>query len=164
MNTTFSKMGKIFAGIATLIGILGGLYALYPLYQNYKTPDMKGRWRFTFHIKSSSYKPYVGKSSGYKIYVSQESEKIKCDGEMCWIDDEEIPFSQHIPITMEGQIDGENMSLNYTQKGAKRTTVGELQLKLMPDKNLWKGTFSGTAANTSGTVEAEKILDLYITE
>lgn len=75
---------------------------------------------------------------------------------MWWVNNVEIPYKQHTPITLEGKVDGEEVILSYTEMGARRKTVGEIKLK-MNSEELAEGDFSGTAANASGTAKAEKL-------
>jgi hypothetical protein len=150
------KSKKIKGGILFLAAIIGIPSGIYGYYKHLTTKSIQGQWKITCHINSSSYRPYIGKSSGFKIYFIQEQDKVKGKGEMCWVDDKEIPYSQHVPIIVEGKVDGKKIILNYTQKGEKRTTVGEIDLSAN-SVNVFEGTFSGTAADTKGTAIAERM-------
>ncbi|HEX8517231.1 MAG TPA: hypothetical protein VF868_13625 [Bacteroidia bacterium] len=150
------KSAKAKGTILFLIALIGILPVVTGYYKYWRTKNVNGKWKITCHIKSSTYKAYVGKSSGFKIYLTQDDDKIKGQGEMWWVDDKEIPYEQHLPITVEGKVDGENMVLSYTQVGSKRTTVGEMVLNTSGGDVL-NGSFSGTAADAKGTVTAERI-------
>lgn len=155
-NVWKRKSTKIVASIGFIATIIGIIPTVSYYYKSWKTKDIHGKWKITCYIKSSSYRSYIGKSSGFKIYFTQEEGKICGKGEMCWVDDKEIPYEQHVPITIEGKADGEKIILSYVQNGARRTTVGEFNLEV-DSENILKGTFSGTAADSKGTVIAERI-------
>ncbi|MCW3104458.1 MAG: hypothetical protein JWO09_2898 [Bacteroidetes bacterium] len=108
-----AKLAGIIGVTAGILSILGGLEVFY---LKMTTKDFSGQWKITCNIKTSTYQPYIGKSSGWKVFFTQNGDKLNGRGEMTWIDDKEIPFSQHSPITMEGIVDGDEITLNYTMQ------------------------------------------------
>lgn len=155
MKTLFNKLGKTGAIVATIIGILTGLIALNEEWCNFKQKEISGEWKIKCNIENSSYKAYIGKSCGFKIFFNQQEKNLKGVGEMCWVNDDEIPFSEHIKIDLEGKINKDDVEITYTQYGQKRTTSGTMKLKLISELEM-EGVFSGTAANSDGTVKAIK--------
>jgi len=149
-----AKLAGIIGVTAGILSILGGLEVYY---LKMTTKDFSGQWKITCNIKASSYRLYIGKSTGWKVFFTQTGDKLYGRGEMTWVDDKEIPFSQHSPITMDGTVDGDEITLNYTISGERRLSYGEIKL-MMDSDVLAQGTFSGTAANSSGSSVAEKIL------
>ena len=88
------------------------------------------------------------------MFFIQDGEKIKGEGEMFWIDDQEIPYTQHSRIIMEGMVEDEYVKIAYTQFGERRTTSGSMKLRITSDNEM-TGTFEGTAANSKGVVNAK---------
>jgi hypothetical protein len=136
--------------------IVGAVPIIIGYYQYLRISTLEGSWKVTCHIQSSSLKRYIGKSTGYKIFFAQDGDQVSGQGEMWWIDDKEIPFKQHVPLTLSGKVDGDLIRLTYSQEGAIRTTVGEIVLKEMQDGR-FEGTFAGTAADSKGIAVAEQI-------
>jgi|GEM_PF-3689190 len=140
-------------GILTLPSLLYGDYCWYN--SQIHTHQLDGEWKFTFAIQSSSMKAYVGKSAGYKLYIQQNGNIVNGKGEKWWIDDKEIPYSQHDRLEFVGSLNEETVTANYTLYGTKRTSTGTFNIKLNEDNNM-EGGFSGTAANTQGRLLANK--------
>lgn len=155
MKKVIKHLGKTGTVVATLLTIIGGLASVYTLYRSYKCKNITGTWKINCHINSSTYKAYIGKSSGYRISFIQQGEKLTGSGEMFWIDDQVIPYTQHIQIQMEGIVDGEEIRITYTLFGQERTTSGSMKLNIADNK--MTGVFDGTAANSRGTVNAEML-------
>jgi hypothetical protein len=60
------------------------------------------------------------------------------------------------PVSVVGTIDGDRLTLNFTERGARRQTQGKFDLLLEEDGKL-RGRFSSTAARSSGRVEARRL-------
>ncbi len=153
-----SKSKRMIEMILLITAIIGVCPIISSAYNKFHTKGFNGKWKITCNIKNSTLQRYIGRSSGWKIFFIQDGDKVSGKGEMFWVDNKEIPYSQHIPITMEGKIDGNNMILTYTQYGEKRVSYGEIKLKI-DEEEIAEGNFSGTAANTSGTSKAEKLAE-----
>ena len=59
-------------------------------------------------------------------------------------------------ISVNGTIDGDRLQLRFTEHGVRRTTGGTFDLTVDPNGKL-HGRFASNAANSSGTVEAERM-------
>lgn len=150
---------KIFVTIIAVISSLAGIASLifYLIDKHSENPqDISGNWEMKFKIEKSSYIPYIDKSMTFKLFFTQEKNKIEAKGEKWWIDDVEIPFEQHDPMELKGSIKGNKFTCTYTLKGTKRTTFGNIEAELSEDTKIITGVFTGTAADTKGSVFGKK--------
>ena len=60
------------------------------------------------------------------------------------------------PISVAGTIDGDRLTLTFTERGTRRPTQGKFVL-LLDESGAMRGRFSSNAARSSGTVEARRI-------
>lgn len=110
-----------------------------------------------FEIEKSSLKRYIGKSSTFKVHIRMSNKELEANGEMWQVDDQDIPYSQHIPIEIKGVKKGRNFECTYIQYGAIRTTTGSFKARLDQKSGRLVGKYSGTAANTSGPMTGWRI-------
>jgi hypothetical protein len=54
-------------------------------------------------------------------------------------------------------VDGRNVTLQFTERGAKRSTNGSFSWQLSADRTALRGSFQSTAANTSGSSLARRM-------
>lgn len=146
-------MGFI-TGMFTVIGSIYGAVNYFA--DTVGKKEINGEWKLTFYIESSTLKRYIGKSSGNRIVVTTDNEKFKAKGERWWVDDVEIPYSEHDIIEFEGQLKGSDLTATYTLYGQKRTSVGSIKMKVVNNDSMF-GSFTGTAANTSGKATAVRL-------
>ena len=156
MTNIFKRLGKTGTAVATILTIITGFLALLPVYHSLTRKNLNGKWKITCNIESSTYRTYIGKSSGFRVSFKQDGDNIKGEGETCWIDDKEIPSSQHTIITMEGNLDGDDLYVTYVLHGARRQSSGFMKLKIVSDKEM-TGTFDGTAASAKGVASAQML-------
>lgn len=146
---------KAFSFIATILSIVLACYVIKDRYFG-TLPNISGNWEIKFNINESSYIPYIGKSMTFKLFFTQVNNEIEAKGEKWWIDDIEIPFEQHDPLELKGTIEGDKLVCTYTLKGIKRTTYGNLDILISKDTRRVEGKFTGTVADTKGTINGMK--------
>jgi hypothetical protein len=143
-------------GISLLLIIIFGLPSLSSYLETREPIDITGEWKMMFEINESSYNPYIGNKSGYKVYFVQKDREIKGDGES-WEFDSDLKYDIHRPIIFNGKISKYSVSANYTLYGKNRTTYGIINLKVDPNDKFMEGDFSGTGADVKGVVKAYKL-------
>ncbi len=150
------KWAWIGSTIGILLTIIFGLPALIDFYQNREPVDVSGNWKFIFHVSESSYQPYVGTDSGYKIFLKQKDQEIEGVGES-WEFESDLNFDSHRPISFDGKIEGRNIHATYTLTGKERTTYGSIDLKVSKDGNSMEGEFLGTGADVNGILSVKRL-------
>ncbi|HEY6342020.1 MAG TPA: hypothetical protein VIY49_11045 [Bryobacteraceae bacterium] len=164
---SFRKVGKIIAatvaGIAAIAGLMANLSSIGAFFQ----PSLSGQWRLTLTIRQSSYKEYIGQSATFQVFLVYDGNNLNGSGEKIQVDGKDIPVGQHQPITMTGEISGSQVIFSYREKpgpdGKARETSGQFVLDIIRHGILnrtasrMQGTFSGTAAATTGTAVATKL-------
>lgn len=124
--------------------------------------NLSGEWILTNTIEQTSYSNYQGLRLGYRIYLQQDGNSLKGNGEKRWENGVEISSpTARTPIYLEGTISGDSVTLNITEVGAKRTTAGQITLTVHPDTNTLDGSFSSNAADSSGSSYVEKNSNSY---
>ncbi|HMW01292.1 MAG TPA: protein kinase [Acidobacteriota bacterium] len=124
--------------------------------------DLSGEWILTNTIEHTSYSAYEGLRLGYRIYLQQDGNSLKGNGEKRWENGVEISSpTARTPIYLEGTISGDSVTLNITEVGAKRTTAGQITLTVHPETNTLDGRFSSNAADSSGAAYIEKNSNTY---
>ena len=161
---SFWKPSKIITAGLALIAAVAGLIANVQGIADFLQPSLSGQWLLTVKNVESSYKPYVGMTSSFQVFLLHDGHTLKGDGEKVQVDGKDIPIAQHQPISVSGEVAGGNVILKYTEKPgpdkAARPTSGEFRLKTVGSGLLsrhvarMEGSFWGTAAATSGTAVA----------
>jgi hypothetical protein len=156
-STFTAKIKDNVAFIASLISIVTFISTLIAWYSlRSESCNINGEWKFTFSIESSSMKSYIGKSAGYKIFIHQDGNKINGKGDKWWVDNIEIPYSQHDRFEFDGSDKNKLFNGNYVLYGTLKTTEGGFEMKIIND-SVMIGVFAGTAADTKGHVIATRI-------
>lgn len=112
--------------------------------------ELTGRWIVTIRIDKSDLERYRGIEYTFNILLRQKGERLSGIGEKWKTNGVVLKGFARAPISVEGEVDGKKVAVSYTEKGAKRTSVGQFILELTDDRTM-VGTVSGTAANSSGT-------------
>jgi hypothetical protein len=164
----FWKPGRIaalaFTALTTAAALIANVQGISGFVTGLFQPSFTGPWLFTQTIKQSSYKPYIGMTMTFQVYLHQDGGKLTGDGEKIQVDGKPIPPRQHQPIIVSGQLSGDDLNLEFQEKagpdGAARPTMGEFSFKVVRSGvfnrqvGRLEGTFSGTAAAGSGTAVA----------
>jgi penicillin-binding protein 1A len=121
------------------------------------TADLSGWWEMTNTIQSTNYESYKGLRLSYRVQLEQEGDRIVGRGQKWSEDGHSLSSSARTPITVTGTVDGRKVTLQFTERGAKRTTTGGFSWTLSPDRTTLRGTFWSTAADTSGSSLARRM-------
>jgi hypothetical protein len=115
-----------------------------------------GSWDLATNVESASYKAYHGMRLGYRVRLEQEGNRITGAGQKWTENGRELGPNARTPIKLEGTTDGQRLTLNFTEQGARRPSNGKFVLHVTEDGVL-RGRFSSTAARSSGTAEARPL-------
>ncbi|HEX5757780.1 MAG TPA: PBP1A family penicillin-binding protein [Thermoanaerobaculia bacterium] len=118
---------------------------------------LSGWWEVTNRIESTSFAAYQGLRLGYRIRLQQDGDRLSGDGEKWSEDGRTLPAAQRTPILLSGRIDGENVTLDFTEHGARRITNGTFTWRLSADGSGLSGSFASTAADTRGSSRGRRI-------
>jgi cytoskeletal protein RodZ len=120
------------------------------------TPDVTGSWRLATHVESSSLARFEGLKLGYEVQLEQEGDRVRGSGRKISENGEGIGARAQTPVTVNGTIDGDRLTLNFVERGTRRPTQGKFVL-LVDDSGTLRGRFSSNAARSSGRVEAHRV-------
>ncbi len=147
---------RVIGGIGTIVGAILGISSLYNWYNQKTIEDISGIWKVSYAIDETTYVPYKGLQIGYTIFIQQEGTNLKGIGEKISENGQVLPASAKTPIKVNGTFDGENVLLTVEEKGKKRESSGMIKLKVLGNHDsVFEGTFSTTAANSSGKCMVE---------
>jgi penicillin-binding protein 1A len=119
--------------------------------------DLSGWWEMTNTIQSTNYADFKGLRLGYRIQIEQEGDRLVGRGQKWSENGRTLPAGARSPITVTGSVDGRNVTLQFTERGAKRSTNGSFSWQLSADRTALRGSFQSTAANTSGSSLARRM-------
>lgn len=115
--------------------------------------EVTGTWRLATQVESSSYASYSGLLLGYEVQLQQDGDRVTGTGRKIIENGKGIDSRGQTPITVTGLVDGDRLTLSFTERGARRSTQGTF--KLMRDTDgLLRGRFTSNAARSAGSVEA----------
>ena len=118
--------------------------------------DVSGSWALATHVESSSYGPFQGLDLGYEIQLKQAGGRVTGAGRKVTERGSGIASRAQTRVQLAGSIDGDRLTLTFTERGARRPTQGKFVL-LLDEDGMLRGRFSSTAARSSGTVEAHRV-------
>ena len=118
--------------------------------------SISGAWLLSNEVQSTSYAPFRGLRLSYRAQLVQDGAKIVGSGVKWAENGRTLPDSQRTPIAFEGRIENRTISLRFTEQGKLRTSRGVLTWSLAPDGEEMHGTFSSTAASSSGVSSARR--------
>jgi hypothetical protein len=106
---------------------------------------------------SGMYSAYQGLRLGYRVQLEQDGDRITGRGQKWSESGRQVSAGARSPIILSGRIDGRHVTLQYTERGARRATSGSFSFNLSPDGDALRGSFSSTAADASGGSVARKM-------
>jgi hypothetical protein len=109
-----------------------------------------GEWRITNIVGTTSFRPYSGLKLGYRVFLNQQRADVAGTGEKWSENGVDIPPSQRTPITT-GSINGDQIAATFIEEGSRRRTTGTFRWRLTPTGNEFTGSFTSTAASSSGS-------------
>jgi hypothetical protein len=117
--------------------------------------DLSGVWTLDTRIESSSYRDYHGLQLGYRLELRQDGSRVTGTGVKTLENGRTLGSKSQTPILLRGILDGERLTLTFTERGLQRTTDGRMVLEVYDDGVL-RGRFASSAARSSGTAEARR--------
>jgi penicillin-binding protein 1A len=119
--------------------------------------DLSGWWEMTNTIQSTNYDTYKGLRLTYRVQLEQDGDRITGRGQKWEEDGRRLVSSARSPITVRGKVEGRNVVLTFTERGAKRSTSGGFTWTLSADRTALRGSFWSTAAATRGSSLARRM-------
>lgn len=144
---------KAIVGVLTTIALV---FSCWQAYDYFRTPDVSGEWFITLKVEESSMKAYIGDEHGIKMFLTQTDKSVSGYGEKWTYNGKRLDANTHIKMDFQGNVKANDLILTYTLYGSKSETKGTMKFHIS-DKNTMNGNFSGTAANSKGTVAAERV-------
>jgi penicillin-binding protein 1A len=119
--------------------------------------DLSGWWELTNTIASTNYPAYRGLRLTYRLQLEQDGNRLTGRGQKWAEEGAPVSAAARSPISVTGRIEGNRVTLQFTERGAKRSTTGSFAWTLAPNGNALHGTFWSTAADTSGGSMARRM-------
>ena len=112
--------------------------------------DLSGWWTLNNRVEFTSYQAFNNLRLGYRLRLEQHGSRISGTGYK-WMENGTIlPVSRRTPISLEGIRNGRRLDLNFSERGARRTSRGTFVMEVAADGTLY-GMFVSDAANSQGT-------------
>ncbi len=119
--------------------------------------DLSGWWELTNTIQSTNYEQYRGLRLGYRLQLEQDGDRLTGRGQKWTEDGRPIPPGARSPISVTGRIEGGRVTLQFTERGARRSAAGGFSWQLSQDRAALRGNFWSDAANASGSSVARRM-------
>ena len=119
-------------------------------------PNVAGSWKLNTKVESSSYSRFAGLQLGYELRLAQKGERITGVGRKVAENGTPINKRAQTPLSVTGTINGDRLTLNFVERGARRPSRGKFVL-LLDDGETLRGRFSSSAARSAGIVEAHRL-------
>jgi penicillin-binding protein 1A len=119
--------------------------------------DLSGWWELTNTIASTNYASYRGLRLTYRLQLEQDGDRLTGRGQKWAEEGAPVSAAARSPISVTGRIEGNKVVLQFTERGAKRSTTGSFSWTLGPNGNALRGSFWSTAADTSGSSVARRM-------
>ena len=120
------------------------------------TSDLSGAWRLATHVESARYSQFNDLRLGYDLQLKQAGEHVTGVGRKVTENGRPLRSRARTPITVEGIVDGDQLTLNFTERGIRRRSQGQFAL-MVDDSGTLRGRFSSDAGQSSGTAEARRV-------
>ena len=118
--------------------------------------NVAGSWTLATQVESSSLARFQGLQLGYEMRLKQDGERVTGVGRKVTENGAGLRRRAQTPMTVNGTIDGDRLMLNFVERGTRRPTQGKFVL-LMDESGTLRGSFSSSAARSSGSVEARRL-------
>jgi cytoskeletal protein RodZ len=118
--------------------------------------NVSGAWTLATRVESSSLARFKGLQLGYRMQLEQNGDRVTGVGRKVAENGSAIRSRAQTPVSVNGTINGDRLTLNFTERGARRPTRGKFDL-LLDETGTLRGRFTSTAARSSGTVEAQRV-------
>ena len=119
------------------------------------TSDVSGAWMLTNRIESATNATFKNLALGFELRLKQDGNRVTGTGTKVTENGKALAAGRKTPITVEGTLDGHQLKLKFTERGAQRASSGQLSLELTDDGTL-RGSFTSDAANARGSSVAQR--------
>jgi hypothetical protein len=116
-----------------------------------KAPNLSGEWSMVNTIERTSYPAYTNLRIGYHLVMTQTGTEFTADGEKVSESGRLMADYERTPIHVTGSVDQSGASATFVEEGLRRRTSGRFEWTLTTDGNQLRGTFTSTAARSSGS-------------
>lgn len=151
------KVTKTHKFVSGGIGLFLSVIAVLVFFKKCSTKNVSGNWYLELKVEKSAYKPYIGETHTQKVFLIQNENSVRGDGEKWEYNGKYLPAEAHRKIEYEGFIDGSSLFAKYVLHGQRRISEGSITVEISNDGTSMEGTFTGTAGESSGTVKGRKI-------
>ncbi|HEY1046540.1 MAG TPA: hypothetical protein VGF79_08880 [Bacteroidia bacterium] len=145
--------------ILSVIGILTPIIGFILLTKDFKEKiieqpkKLSGIWTIKFTVKTAKYRPYIGETYEYEVYVTQDEFNIKGNGEQTLYNGEAA--TSHFQFEIPDVSTRKELKIPYVLK-AHRTTQGIMTLQIdKKNSTHLTGQFNSAIADMSGDVEIQ---------
>jgi hypothetical protein len=115
-----------------------------------RAPNLSGEWSMVNTIERTSYPAYRNLRIGYHLVITQTGTEFTADGEKVSENGTPMADSERTPIHVTGSVDQSGVSATFVEEGIRRRTSGSFEWTLTTDGSQLRGTFTSTAAKSSG--------------
>ena len=112
--------------------------------------DVSGPWHLTNRVESAEYSRFRNMTLGFRLTLEQRGTHIVGEGYKSSENGKLLRSRRRTPIALEGRLEGERLVLNFTERGAARTSAGRFVLHVADDGSL-RGRFTSDAARSFGS-------------
>lgn len=112
--------------------------------------DLSGAWQVTNRVEAADYSGYKNMTLGFQLTLRQRGTQVVGEGYKLAENGKPLQARRRTPIAVEGRLDGERLVLNFTERGAARTSSGRFVFHRADDGSL-RGRFTSDAARSSGS-------------
>lgn len=152
MEKVIKGANNVWKFVIALMTLVTLTFGSIQAYQYFDTPDISGEWYLTLTNTSSTRKAYVGDVTGLKVFFTQTDKSISGQGEKWEYRGQLLDYNQHRKLEFVGKLDGKIFKTSFVLHGELRETTGIMELEITDGGKKMIGTFSGTAADTKGTI------------
>lgn len=118
--------------------------------------NLSGEWSMVNAIEKTSYPAYANLRLGYHLVISQTGTEFTANGEKITEDGRSMADYERTPIHVTGSVNHNSVSATFVEEGQRRSTSGRFEWTVTTDGNQLRGTFSSTAAKSSGSSVATR--------
>lgn len=137
--------------------LLSGAFSCYKAVEYFRTPNIAGEWYLTLKVESSTYHAYIGDVIGIKAFFTQVENSVTGHGEKWDYRGARLPYSQHRKMEFTGSLKNKSLKTDYILHGELAETTGMIAVEVTDGGTKMQGTFTGTAADSKGTITGERI-------
>jgi len=121
-----------------------------------RVPNLSGEWNMVNTIERTSYPAYTNLRVAYHLVINQTGSDFTADGEKVSEEGRSMAEYERTPIHVTGSLDQNRASATFVEEGLRRKTSGRFEWTLTTDGNQMRGTFTSTAAKSSGSSVATR--------